>query len=106
MAVEASGQVGGDSSAVAEETDESINMLRQATRVFPPEAHVQVVTLAKAPAVTLQVLTEIELGHLGPGRAFLLLPVIQLKLDLLGGDHLLGPDSRAHGPGDRAEVPA
>src|SRR5574340_362399 len=105
MTVKAVGDVLRDSAALFEEAAKMIEMFREAMIALAPQTDIEIIPLAEAPAISLQVLAKIELRRVSAHPAPTALRRTQLEFDFFrrnGG--FACPDFRAGEMRDRAEM--
>ena len=96
----------GDSTGRFQELQESCNMGRQPVWIRPPQADIQKVPLAKAPAVSFHVGTKVQFRRVFANTTARKLVGVHFKLGLLGYHCRLSALLASHQARNRAKVPA
>src|ERR1700733_6533596 len=106
MPLHGTGQVESNPFRALQEFDKIRYVLRQTTRVQPPEPDIQVIALPKAPPVTAHVPAEIKLWHVFANLAGCAFPHVHFELCLLRDHRDFLPRIRPQKPRHRTEVPS
>src|SRR5688500_517888 len=86
MTLELARQIRRNATLRGERTRECLYVLGEAMIALAAEAHVQIVSFAKTPAVAFEIVAKIKLGPLTRDGTLCSLRCIQLELDLLRTD--------------------